>query len=72
VVSDEERGVASFVDVGRLGVADRHRDLAIATRSVAAWGDATLAGRLLTAYGIEPATVDQRRITFYRLLDEFF
>ena len=72
VVFDEQSGIAAFVDVGGLGVADRYRDLAIATRSVAAWGDRTYEARLLAAYGIEPAAVDEARITFYRLLDEFF
>ncbi|GIF48479.1 kanamycin kinase/aminoglycoside 3'-phosphotransferase-2 [Asanoa ferruginea] len=53
-----------MVDVSRLGVADRHNDLAIATRSFTAWSP-----NLLAAYGVPDP--DPAKITFYRLLDEF-
>jgi aminoglycoside phosphotransferase len=66
--------VTGMIDVHRLGVADRHLDLALATRSTASttlnpgFGpDAAQA--LVAAYGRE---VDPWRIDFYRLLDEFF
>ncbi len=63
-----------MVDVGRLGLADRHLDLALASRSMAAvdlnpayaYAEAEA---LLAAYG-RPA--DPGRIAFYRLLDELF
>jgi aminoglycoside phosphotransferase len=66
--------VTGMIDVHRLGVADRHLDLALATRSTA---DTTLnpgfgpdaAQALVAAYGRE---TDPWRIDFYRLLDEFF
>ena len=66
--------VTGMIDVHRLGVADRHLDLALATRSIS---DAALnpaygpdaADALLAAYGL-PA--DPWRLDFYRLLDEFF
>ncbi len=66
--------VTGMIDVHRLGVADRHLDLALATRSMSttavnpAYGP-DAAEALLTAYG-SPA--DPWRLDFYRLLDEFF
>jgi len=66
--------ITGMIDVHRLGVADRHLDLALATRSTA---NTTLnpgfgpdaAQSLVAAYGRE---VDPWRLDFYRLLDEFF
>jgi aminoglycoside phosphotransferase len=66
--------ITGMVDVGRLGVADRHLDLALATRSLSdsslnpSYGPA-MAEALLAAYGL-PA--QPWRLGFYRLLDEFF
>jgi kanamycin kinase len=65
--------VSGVIDAGRLGVADRWVDLAIATRSLTSdlnpqygsWA----ADRYLKRYGVEP---DQTKMEFYRLLDEFF
>jgi kanamycin kinase len=64
--------VTGVVDVGRLGVADRWVDLAIATRSI---DDArnpqygrSLSSRYLDRYGVTP---DEAKISYYRLLDEF-
>lgn len=65
--------VTGMVDVHRLGLADRHLDLALATRSMSntslnpRYGPGP-AEALLAAYGL-PA--DPWRIEFYRLLDEF-
>jgi kanamycin kinase len=64
--------VSGLIDAGRLGVADRWVDLAIATRSLTStlnphygpWA----ADRYLTRYGVLP---DHSKIEFYRLLDEF-
>ena len=74
LVDPETLRFAGWVDLGRLGVADRHWDLALATRST---GDEALnpgfgpdaAAELLRAYAL-PA--DDGRLAFYRLLDEFF
>ncbi|MBB5790941.1 APH(3') family aminoglycoside O-phosphotransferase [Jiangella mangrovi] len=62
--------VTGVVDAGSLGVADRWLDLAIATRSLEGrvGGDGASA-RYLRSYGVE---VDAEKLTFYRLLDEFF
>jgi len=64
--------VTGVLDVGRLGVADRHQDIALLTRSLAATD-------LNPAYGPGPAErvarrtgADPWRTGYYRLLDEFF
>ena len=53
-----------LIDVPALGVADRHRDLAIARREL----DDDAWAAFLAAYG--PAEVDTHRLYYYRLLDE--
>jgi kanamycin kinase/streptomycin 3"-kinase/aminoglycoside 3'-phosphotransferase-2 len=74
LVDPESLDVTGMVDVGRLGVADRHLDLALAARSMTdpslnpAYGPAA-AEAMLAVYGL-PA--DPWRLDFYRLLDEFF
>ena len=68
IVIDGDR-VAGFVDVGRAGVSDRYRDLAIAARSIEYNIGGEWVAPFFTAYGLEP---DSRRIAFYQLLDEFF
>jgi aminoglycoside phosphotransferase len=65
--------ITGMVDVGRLGVADRHLDLALAARSMAATDFNPAFGpveaeAMLASYGL-PA--DPWRLDFYRLLDEF-
>ncbi|MEV4533539.1 APH(3') family aminoglycoside O-phosphotransferase [Asanoa sp. NPDC049518] len=67
---DEDAKPTGVLDVSRLGVADRHNDLAIATRNLTANWSAAEAAQLLTAYGL--GHPDPAKIIFYRLLDEFF
>lgn len=69
VLLDDDGEVSGILDVDRLGVADRCRDLAIATRSVRGRLGQSAAEVLLTTYGHR---VDPDRLAFYQLLDEFF
>ncbi|MFC4337744.1 APH(3') family aminoglycoside O-phosphotransferase [Salininema proteolyticum] len=68
--------ISGIVDVGRVGVADRYSDLALMTRSLSdrglnpQWGT-WAAHAFMEAYGIDPARIDEEKIAFYRLLDEF-
>jgi len=74
LVDPETYDVTGVVDVGRLGLADCHADLALMTRSMAArhlnpqYGP-ECAHRFLATYPVE---ADPWRLEYYRLLDEFF
>jgi kanamycin kinase len=62
---DEHGRPVGHVDLGRLGLADRWADLAVATYSLAWNYDGDWEGELLDAYGIAR---DEARIAFYRRL----
>ncbi|MEV0292776.1 phosphotransferase [Nocardia sp. NPDC050710] len=59
-----------LLDVGGLGVADRYRDIALAERDLREdFGDDAVRA-FFAAYGLDAP--DQRRMDYYRLLDELF
>ncbi|WP_245895943.1 APH(3') family aminoglycoside O-phosphotransferase [Deinococcus irradiatisoli] len=62
--------VEGFVDVGRLGLADRHTDLALACRSLRRNCGDEMAEQFLDTYGRE--RVDPAKLEYYQTLDELF
>lgn len=62
--------VEGFIDVGRAGIADRHVDLALATRSLTHNYGAEYSDLFLDTYG--RTFVDEHKLQYYRLLDELF
>jgi aminoglycoside 3'-phosphotransferase-2 len=63
-------GFGGYVDCGRLGVADRYQDLALAARSIAFNLGEQWVVPFFQAYGVP--TPDEGKRTYYELLDEFF
>ena len=59
-----------FVDCGRVGLADKYQDLALASRNIDAVFGPELADRFFIEYG-EP-NPNLFKIEYYRILDEFF
>lgn len=65
----DQGAFSGVIDCARAGLADRHQDLALATRSIGGHFGEALVERFLARYGISP---DPSRMAFYLLLDEFF
>jgi aminoglycoside 3'-phosphotransferase I len=61
--------VAGCIDAGRVGIADRYQDLAIAWNCLSEFG-ASLQERFLVQYGVQD--LDRRKLEFHLMLDELF
>ena len=59
-----------LLDLGRLGVADRHQDLALALRDIESDFGSRWRDVFLREYGL--AALDESKLNFFRLLDELF
>jgi aminoglycoside 3'-phosphotransferase II len=72
LVSDGAGGfrIGGFVDCGNAGIADPYQDLALCARSVADNLGAEWVPALFARYGLE--RVDEEKLAYYQLLDEFF
>lgn len=63
-------GFSGYIDCGRLGIADRHQDMALACGSIERNFGAALVAEFLNAYG--HFELHPEKAAYYRLLDEFF
>lgn len=61
--------VAGCIDAGRVGIADRYQDLAIAWNCLGEFG-VSLQDRFLMQYGVHD--LDRRKLQFHLMLDELF
>lgn len=68
ILLDEDK-LSGFVDLGRVGIGDRYRDLALARRSLIRNCGAAWVPLFFTEYGLPQP--DEAKLTFYELLDEF-
>ncbi|MBB5082526.1 aminoglycoside 3'-phosphotransferase [Nonomuraea endophytica] len=59
-----------LIDLARLGVADRYRDLAIALRDLSGDFGPEAVAAFLSAYGLDAP--DEAKLAYYRLIDELF
>lgn len=67
----QKNGIAALIDVGNGGKADRYLDIALAVRSIKnEWQDEKLVSLFYNTYGLKE--IDEQKLAFYTLLDEFF
>ena len=66
----ENERVSGFIDWGRAGVADKYQDLALAIRSISSNFGKEYVHFFLVGYGI--ADLDESKVDYYQLMDEFF
>ena len=70
ILVDEQSGhITGFVDVGEMGISDRHLDLVLASRSIQYNLGSKWIDRFYDAYGIER---DKLKYHFYCILNEFY
>ena len=62
--------VSGFVDCANAGIADRYQDLALCARSVSYNLGAEWVPTLFARYGLD--RLDESKLAYYQLLDEFF
>jgi aminoglycoside phosphotransferase len=62
--------ISGFVDCVNAGIADRYQDLALCARSVAYNLGTEWVQPLFARYGLD--RVDESKLAYYQLLDEFF
>jgi len=73
ILTDDGAGglrVSGFVDCDKSGIADRYQDLALCARSVAHNLGPEWVPTLFARYGLD--RVDEAKVEYYQLLDEFF
>ena len=70
LLDTEQQTVTGFIDLARAGIADRHQDIALCARSLAYNLGAEWVPLLLDSYGRQH--IDSAKMTWYRMLDEFF
>jgi kanamycin kinase/aminoglycoside 3'-phosphotransferase-2 len=70
LIDPDAMTLSGLIDWGRAGVADRYQDLALAARSIDYNFSAEWIKSFYDAYGL--SEVDQTKVAFYKLLDEFF
>ena len=72
LVDDRAGGfrISGFVDCGNAGIADPYQDLALCARSVAHNLGEEWVPVLFARYGLD--RVDEQKLAYYQLLDEFF
>ncbi|MDW0117164.1 aminoglycoside 3'-phosphotransferase [Sporosarcina thermotolerans] len=66
----ENQRVSGFIDWGRAGVADIYQDLALAIRSISSNFGKEYVPFFLEGYGI--TELDESKVEFYQLMDEFY
>jgi aminoglycoside phosphotransferase len=66
----DKRSVSGFIDWGRAGISDRYQDLALAIRSITGNFGKEWIPLFLEEYGIKD--LDESKVFYYQLLDEFF